>query len=385
MNALFSKRHRPKRLLVVDIGGSSVGGALIEISKNERPSILYHMRARIPIPDKKGINELGHAALTSLEEVVKEIHEKGYKPNHWDSVDDVHVYLAAPWCFPSISTVHKSGEKPMVVTKKEIRDIIDDLRKKGEAEHEGTHIIESEVLDVRLNGYSVDNPFGKEANAYTIDVFSSRVRGDTTENIERKISARFSTENIHFHSSTLALYTTVRGVFTDGESHLIMDISGDMTEVLLVRDEVLVEVGSIPIGTHDIPRSVAETYKTTAEEALSRVQIARDGKSASEDIKMNAAAEKLLTKWKESLITLLDQFEHSTGIPHKIFYTVDVDMRPLFEELLIDKNLFGRDDVMFLESKTLSPFIEYRAKMNQDFFLMLEAIYTHMHTVGLEE
>lgn len=385
MMALFSKKPVPKRILLVNMGGTSIGVSFLEIKLDDIPVVLYQMRMRMPISEVKNITGLGIVTLRTLESVLERAHSEGYRTLGWDSIDRVHVVLGTPWCFPSIVTVNKKNEEPRKITKKELREIIATQRSKMEASHPGTHVIESEALDVRLNGYSVPDPFGREVEAVSVDVFSSRVTGHTTENIERKISQFFSTEDLQFHSSTLTLFTTVRGVFTDGVSHLVMDITGDITEVLLVKDDVLVEIGSIPIGTNDIPRSVAETYKTTAEEALSRVRIMQDGNVGGNDIKMNAAAEKILKKWKDGLIALLDKLENSTGIPQKIFYTTDADTRSLFEDLLIDKKLFEPEDVIFLDTESLDPFVEYKTRGYKDFFLTLCSIYTHMYMSGLED
>ncbi|MEX0934849.1 MAG: hypothetical protein WDZ70_00805 [Candidatus Paceibacterota bacterium] len=378
MNALFSKNTTKQRVLLVDVGGMSIGASLVDLSSDDVPVILFQVRKRIPITQVKHPGMISSAAISILDEVLGEAHDIHHKGGG-GAIEGVHVFLGAPWCHPSISIKNQDFGAPKKITNMMVHEALTQHRKTREKGHPDMHIIETEPLDVRLDGYKVQDHFTKKAKNFSVDIFSTAAPAKTTGHVERIIGQYFAVERLYYHSSTLALYSVLRGIFSGGEQYLIIDISGDMTEVSLVENNTLVEIGSVPVGAYDLARTIGEIYKTTPEEALSRLNILREGRGVKKDTRMNVTLLKAEDKWKDAVVNLIKTFDYTSRIPNHAFYTTAVGVHLIFEEILEKNDLFKFGDAFYIGSESLDPFVAYQTSRTNDPTLALQAVYAHMY------
>src|SRR5690606_30166121 len=131
------------------------------------------------------------------------------------------------------------------------------------------YVIERIVTHITLNGYSTTSPLGKRASDIQSAIYMSAVREPFRKRIDDIIDRRFNTHTVTVRSFPLAFFKAVNQVFIHGTSYLLFDITGESTELSIIRDGALHTLISVPMGKNTLVRSVMQHYGVNAEIALS--------------------------------------------------------------------------------------------------------------------
>ena len=121
-------------------------------------------------------------------------------------------------------------------------------------------------------------------------------------------------------------------IFKDKDDFLLLDISGEVTDVIIVSDGILAESASFPFGKHKLSRDLAKKLNTTPEEALSRIVI--QGKGGDGVIILGKTQEfvnNLKERWNNNLNLILKDFAKEHPIPQTLFFLADNNVVPVFK------------------------------------------------------
>jgi hypothetical protein len=193
--------------------------------------------------------------------------------------------------------------------------------------------------------------------------------------------------NAHFASFSFVAFDLIRDTFSDEASFLFMDISGEVTDISLAKDNVLLESISFPAGTNILIRALVERMKTTPAVAVSELDLYFENKSTKEHAKqIEAALGDVSKEWLTYFEDALTQLSLEFPIPKTIFYTTDNNVVTWFEKA-IAKTTFtrfsqegGTFTVRALGSEFLSKFVTAVEPDFQDPFLTIEAIFAKKFT-----
>ena len=177
-------------------------------------------------------------------------------------------------------------------------------------------------------------------------------------------------------------FTVVRDIFSHIPDFLFLDISGEVTDISLVRQGVLLETVSFPRGKKFLLRKLAETLGTVPEEAESLFRMWREGKTddATRE-KISHIFDDARRLWVHDLSTALNSFSSGLYLPHQLFFTADDDVEKVFSDFIGGEEFAQTAltiepfSVRFVDGPSLAAFCTFEGSITRDPFLILAAIF----------
>lgn len=344
------KRNRPSPLIVFDIGSASVGAALALVPDGKQiPRIIYSTRVPIIAKNSRDHSRFLSAMLSALKSVATDIEQDGVRKLS-DSgfsiknMKNVFCVLSSSWHKSSIEVFKLKKEKSFVVSPEIISDILKDsdkqflesLKKKPDTEEIiDPKFIEKNIIQILLNGYNTDQPNGKKVNNVDITLFMSLISGKIYKKIESILERVFNVDDISFHTFTLSSFSVVRDIFSTEKNFLLMDISGETTGIILVRNETMIKDIDLPLGKNFLIKKVADSLGTVYEEAHSLIRLFLEGKSiGAETVKIEKILAEAREEWLSSFRKILVDFSDGLSLPKTIFLTIDTDIGKWFVDTI---------------------------------------------------
>lgn len=381
--SIFNK-DKQKTVAILDIGSASVGGAIVVIKEGADPQVLFSVRDEMVFQKDLNLERFTSAMLQSLGVVLNKIEKyEGEKPR------DFFCTLSSPWYESKTKIININENKNFIVTEKFLEEII---RKESNIFSSSINsvgnvadlvaIIDMKNIQIKLNGYETPNPYGKIAKNMDIALFMGLGSKKVIENIKSKISKIFYVKNITFSTFSLVAFSTVRDIFTDKNNFIILDVTGEVTDMSLVEDNILVKSTTFPLGKNFITRRIASEMNTTPEEANSLFNMFSSNKINNNtkgklSIILNDVQKEWISEFAKNTISMSKNY----AIPSTLFFTSDLNVSNWLIEALenkkLPKNILTDNmfDVHFLSEKILEKFCLFKKEVKKDTFIALEAIY----------
>ena len=384
--------------IIIDIGSGSVGACVVcSEDQSERPSVLYAHREFMPVrsnpSETERIRLMRHTLFTVLMEVAQKgsaaLRARGIKA----PFSRVMVSCSAPWSHTVTQVIHFARPEGFTVTPALIDEIIaqayaEEQKHAPHADSElakaGMQAVERSIVDMSLNGYSVEDPYGKMATE--LDV--THLRGFVPESICTALADirehTLSDMPTHIHTSALILYCVLRDLYPSIDDALIVEVTGEATECSLMHNDVLYEAAHIPRGMYTLTRDVAAHFKTIPEEARTYLRAYKQDALISAHEK---ALQGIQKKYIDALACTFDLLAVQYALPHTVFFVIEEDMQPFFAEA-IQAALAGKSGI---DERTLIPitpaaaarFADTAEMHKQDPRLALMARFFHkLHACG---
>src|SRR3989338_4376293 len=391
---LFPHREKNGRRFAVifDIGSASIGGAFVELNTGKVPDIIFTTRRDIPFQEKLNFDRFLNSMIKTLEELFALMQKAGGRTR----VDQAYCVLASPWYASQTRLIKYSQETPFAITadgldkliKKEIELFRESkLFTRSKGGDTPPEIVESKIIQIKLNGYEMKDPYGKKASELEVAVYISMIPGSIRASINESIAKFCHPRGLHFSSFSFTAFDTIRDIFPDESSFLFMDIAGEVTDISLASDNVLLESISFPAGKNMLIRSLMKGMHSTITVASSELKLYLEGKSTRDHAKqIEEILNEETSQWKILFEDALTQFASEFPIPRTIFYTADDDVTKWFETAIHEANFsrFTKEDGQFvarsLGNAFLSKFIQVLEPDFQDPFLAIETIFANKLT-----
>ncbi len=340
MGFLFRLNKKEKLIAIFDIGSGSVGGAIVLIPSDGKgiPVILGSVRTDIKFHENFDFNLFMKDMVSALHSTASSLYN-----NKFGVPTEIFCILASPWYLSETRTIKMTREKPFIFTKriaseliqKEVSGLNESYKNKYSNLDSIPEVIEQHTMNVFLNGYEVEDPLGKKCESIEMNMVISMVPKVCLDKIKETLSQTFHHINVNFSSFTVATYLAVRGKYVAPESYLLLDISGEITDVGIVTKGVLKSVLSFPFGK-----------KTFFKYMCTKLEI--ELRDAEELFKLYSSGN-LSEKYKKKVIPLFASIENSWGeafrscistlprtliLPGTIFLTADNDIKSWFADVL---------------------------------------------------
>jgi len=379
---MFSLSNRKKGglNLVLDIGSYSLGGALIIFSKNKAPQVIFSKRISLPLNHDRDRNKTIMAIAQNLEYLLKIIFEEGAqklgrspKKLQNKNIKKILCVVSSPWCLSKIKTSSYKKDEPVHINSKLMELTQEDNQKSPEEVEAGYRLIEKKIIQAKLNGYITNKPLSKKAKEIEISTFEGKILKEMVEKVFYS-SGRLSAENIMFHSFTLSAFSTIGDIFGD-KDYLLMEITGEITELTVIKNDLIVKTASFPKGKNLFLRKISEEFDVGSDISLSFIKLYYERKS---EKNFHSRIKEIMS---QSEIEWFNQFKETIesikeSLPQKIFLTMDSTLSVFFAEFLNSEiNKFGKNtDIVSLNVSSLSQFCDINDN-NADSFLALETIF----------
>jgi len=362
------KKNSEVITLVIDIGSSSVGAALVSSVKKASPKMLFSTRLPIVLTNN---SERGHslsAIVSALDNVIKLVaaqHIVFHKS---------HIIFSSPWYVSQTNVLKKDFERPTLITNDVVAQITKEIENKfTEGSALKGEIVERRVVRAKLNGYEVANPYNKKAKSLEIAHFASIVPTDALNSIKSVIGKYFHTLNNEISSFSLAAYLTISGLKSEDKDFLIVDVRGEVTDVTLVTDGVLTKSLFFMQGKNELVNTVADNSSHTPTAALSLITTTLNNNSVAsaktDTLKFSGNFKQV---WLESYAKTLQDLSESGAIPQTVYLFADPDVEIFFENTL---NEVKKDvGVYALKHLNVKNYIQTPSILTDE-FLALESIF----------
>ncbi len=384
MGIFSGSKNKDKLILVFNIGSSSIGGAFFLAQKSGIPKIIFSTIEPIPFGENVYIDRFLPLAIQSLEIIVKKIYEA-----RLGAPDKIFCVLSSTWCVSQTRIINFKKNTPFIFTEKLADDLIQKEIKFFQEEHlikyvnnnDPVRTIELKNIQTMLNGYETSKPLGQKTKEVKMTIFISVSGERMLKNIEDIIGKYFHSSPIKFLSFALSSFTVVRDMYVKQENFLLVDIGGEVTDIFMVKKNILRESISFPLGRNFLTRGVALDLGCTLSEAYSFISLFKDGHAEESMAKklastMNRLRTEWLKKFQESLVNL----SNDISIPATIYIVIDKDLADFFSETIKTEQFSqyilteSKFEVIFFSTK-LHDIAVFEENMIRESFLIIDSIY----------
>lgn len=383
--SIFSS-HKPKIAVIIDIGSSSVGAAAVLLFPEKKPRVFYSVREEMHFQEHFVFERFASSMLQTLEKILAKVSAVEL-PAHSEQV--FSCFLASPWYASQTIQLEKRFRDPTAFNE----DTLDELQKKEikdfqrrEIEKIGRDaiILETKIIQTKLNGYETDDPFGKKAMEAEVAIYASISSEKIVKAINDRIKRAFPVCTPQFHSFSLASFSAMRDLFHE-KNFLFMDIAGEVSDLSIVRDDILQETIAFPSGKNTLIRKISMETGSNFQEAASLFRMAKEGGiiGGSKGKKARKAMIVSGGEWMSAFQNALSSASEDRIFPRDLFITADGDVSAWFIENLQDSgtgsfSVVGNAfTIRHLNGSFLSSFCESEAGVLRDPFLMIESLFLH--------
>ncbi len=239
---LFGRLFNTKRVasaVLIDIAADSVAGAYATYPSGELPVVLYAQR--IPIEIGKG--ELHQKALVRALQTLGEVLIREGAPllaraTGNGASDTILVSIEAPWQKTTVRTEFFAQKEPFIFSK----HLVTAALKKTSAAPPGQLLVDESIIGTVLNGYETRDPYGKKVTRASIVILTSFLDEEIGESIFATLRSLYHTKHIVSIAGTSLRYQAMRDTFPHESDAFILDVSGPLTSLSLIRRGLLVDV-----------------------------------------------------------------------------------------------------------------------------------------------
>ncbi|MFA6520749.1 MAG: cell division protein FtsA [Candidatus Paceibacterota bacterium] len=383
---LFSKpKEKDELVLVFNIGSSFIGGALFEARSSGIPKIIFSVREPILTEDKIDIDRFLDLTIQALNVVVDKVYKAGLGvPKR------IFCVMSSPWLVSQTRTISLKKNTPFIFTEKLADELIQKEVKLFEEENLAKYTnvsnqvraVELKNIKVTLNGYETAQPLNQKAQELEMNIFISISGEQVLKKIEDTVGKHFPFGQIKFSSFVLATFSVLRDLYPEQENFLLVYIGGEVTDISMVKKNMLRESISFPMGCNFLTRGVATSLGCTLGEANSLISLFKDG-HAEESVtqKLTIAMEQLRTEWIKKFQESLANLSNDVSIPSTIYIDMGKDLADFFSETIKNEQFSqytlteSKFEIVFLNTNIFHGLAEFEESVVRQPFLIIDSIY----------
>lgn len=393
MTKLFRKEKDEGTLVVVfDIASASVGGVLFVHRKKFAPEIIASVRESVDFSKYKKLQEKWNVMNNALTFVFDQLKKKTPR---FPQV--ALCVFSSPWFVAQTRIIKINREKSFEINENILDEALENeleiFRKEwssGEGQifkkEEVDSLLEKSTIKIILNGYEVESPFGKRARSVKLFSYLSLGIGFLKKKIKENISTNINFDNIYFNSFPFVLLRVLADIVNTKNGAIFIDMSGEITDVFIVRDGVMEEMSSLPIGENFFIKRISSAFNLKPEESKSQLaQFKRGDLNKTQMEKISKILDPAVKKWGEYLGQLLNEVSENNFLPQNLYfcgYTPIIKLEQIkkliggenFAELTIFNKPLG---VSFLESDSLKFHFDFKNNFTnyKDVSLLISVLF----------
>lgn len=383
---IFSKpKEKNELMLVLNIGSSSVGGALFVAKNSGIPQIIFSITEPLRIEEKIEAGKFLSLTIKSLDRILDKIYKAGL-----GAPKQIFCVLSSPWYVSQTRIINFKKNTAFVFTEKLADELIEKEIKLFKEEYsikysnkdEAIRPIELKNIKTMLNGYEISNPIGQKTKEIDMIIFISMSGEKMLKKIEDTINKYFHSNMIKFSSFAIASFIVVRDIFAKQDNFLLVDIGGEITEIFMTKKNILRESISYPLGKNFLTRGVASNLGCTFDEAVSLLSLLKDGHAEETVVKkLKSATAALKEEWLKNFQISLANLSKDISIPATIYIIVDKDMIEFFGEIIKSEQFSqytlteSKFEVIFIGLELLHKAAEFKDGATREPFTIIDSVY----------
>jgi hypothetical protein len=397
MSPLFFSNHKKNNLIALfDIGSTSVGGALVNISTHQKqkngvpPSVIWSKRKEISFQYAIDHDHFLQHIFSALKIISKAMSvEAKAHPSM------IFCTFSSPWYAAQTRIAKSSLSQPSIITEPMVHSLVDaettdfqtsEMPRHLHARLSRTTLLEQKIMRVELNGYATEAPYKKSAQTLDVALYISMSPRIFLDAANRIIGEVFHRDVDQYHSFSFVSFSALRDIVSERDTFLLCDINGEVTDISLIKDNILVESISFPGGRVNMVRDIVSTLKRPPEEVLSTITMHFNGLTdrhpASNKPKSALVIEKSKNAWLASFRKAVMELRTRNFLPADIEITAHPMTQQWLETALSNATfplgVSGEErgfKVNFIDALFLRKHISFENASQFDLFLALEALF----------
>ncbi len=343
----FLTSSKTENALLVDVGNGTISAGLVVFEKDAKPKFVYIIKKFFAVNENPSALNMEIEMNTLLDETLPVLIKKGFENKYWigkkKDITRVLVSFSSPWFLSKTKSIHLKGEKEFTITNKFLEDILNkettllkDELKTNDAETT-FEVIERSIVHSKINGYILDNTIGKSTKTFDASLYMSVVEAKFIRKILETIQkhTHLSKDKISVNTFPLISFTVVRDLFTQESNFVLMDVTGEVTDITLVRGDIIEKIVTIPSGRNFILRQIAKTLNVSNEIAESSLKLYIAKKlDESMLLKISDVLVSVEKEWAIYIENALLELCPDMVLPNSLFLTTDEDVANVYTDFL---------------------------------------------------
>ncbi len=364
------------------MGSANVAGAHIEI-KDGVSNVLASVSSDITV-----LPDVAHADFEREAEKALAATLDQLSRGRFPAPERVDVYFSSPWYAAQTRVAKVSRPTPFVVSRAFVDDMVSRELAAFESEviaqsHEAgqpLRAIESKIVQAKLNGYATVEPIGLSARELEFSIFLSVAPERNLVRFEEMIRRTYD-KKVSFATFAAASFQVLRDVFPHQDDYLHIDVGGEITDVSLVRESVLLRSVSFPKGRNFILRMLSEKLSRSIPESLALCTLYVEGK-VEESVRDACTSVLTLAKnqWLDAFQRAIFASTNELSIPNTILISVSSDIAPWFLETMRREEFHQHSvaerefKVVVLEAELFHERLSFGTDVPRDPFIMIDTL-----------
>lgn len=250
MFSLFFRKKKREKVLILDLAEFSWGAALVEYEAEKKPRILRALRS-----EWKGKPLASFSGLEAFSD---------FKPTR------IVCYVAPVFGTRSLQKVSETFPAPRTIKEGHLDALVARELQKIQA---ASDVVDMKVVHVRLNGYSIDHPFGKHAENLEATLVFNSVPKTFRSGIQSALPPDFRKIPIEIHTASFLVFTFVRDILSKDARFLAVHLGQKATEVVRAEHGDPEEPKAFDFGVRDLLYLLARDLNTVPGEIESLLKL----------------------------------------------------------------------------------------------------------------
>ncbi len=392
----FSRTKQYEYAFVCDIGSDSISGAYIKryFEEDRKPVIVWMKRvslSNISSSQKKNLGSKG-VLISALKKLV--VAADNFRvSSHIDKPERAHITLSSPWY---VSETHREivhHKNPVTFTEKDFDFIVEqsaeNLEEKASQKtpllkdyfSKGHHVIEKHLIDIKVNGYSVADPFGKSVRELSLNYYLTLIPTDLHQEIFDLLDDAWHNIKLSFSSFSLTHYLVAKNTGHLGENIMFVDVTGSATEITKILDGSISGTEHVMLGKAHFRKTIELSLGMESYMANSMLELYVKKELSNTDLaNLSLVLKDIETKWQKMCIDHIEK-EHVDGYGcTEYILSSDPDFMPYYENLIF--KTLKQSEVSLGCTPTISTIDQYNEMVvyddgiKEDSFLSLSVVYS---------
>lgn len=330
-----STKNKNELFGLIDIGSSQINAISISLKEQKIENFSEPITKRIPFQELPDFDYFWTTTKQSLQSLMADWRNKDEDkslPNRF------FIFLSSPFFQSQNENIKIQNKEPVKITKNYLTDII----KKQNADKTSNKdiiILEDKITRIKLDGYLTEKPFDQKATEIAFSRFLSWTDKKIISELKQLIQAEQARASVTFNTFPFVVYDTFRRFLPD-KDFILLDTGNEITDILIIRDGVLVEHFSFPKGKNFLVRNLAKNLNTIPAEIETSLELylsnqANPRLKSDLDLALNQIAPLWQKDWKEALGKALE----TTFLPETIYLISDELTDSLFANFINQSDL----------------------------------------------
>jgi hypothetical protein len=375
--SFFAKKSPISTELIFDIESDSVCATIFLYEANKAPRIVYNNSIAVARKANTASVYLTRNMLKTLEDVASTtsaamlalVEKKLIRQAH---VDRIHIVLSSPWIISKLSCVKETFKKEVSIRQSTVAAL---LEKEKSASAKlfavgDAAAIDTKLFEIKINGYPVADYEGKHALSLEGTMVISFASRKMLNEIKSRINRFFRAHDETFHSALILRYVALRSVMSHHTDYVWLQIHGELTDVLVVREGACAISGSLPFGLDTLVRKFASATNESQATAASLLEFLDNSSNTVLILeKTRSTLGKIMPEWTREIVSLMSSGGES--MQASIAYVSAEHFSSAFEQAV--KQFSPTTSVMRADTVIVTPFIEYAPSVLADLSASLYA------------